>query len=273
MNRDKIFVSFYQESGDKLLAACEIPTGELPDTFAVDTQMHVGGQSFKVIDAKPKEKSDFLKSGKLEIFLEDEETKVALKKKNYSLPTINNKVTPGEKVQNPGDVFFIAESDVRQVEFVSMSFAREINTELLAIGNIYDKQDKEGKFENIHSRKLIESPLETSRLSVDNIQEIFQVQKRYDSVGYNESKRVIANSFAFLTIDSLILWGEIVQDNIAFLNLVRQKNTKDCVCEKMDRFLIENNLYLVDWKNLTIVGENRNSFQSLLTVPQSKNAT
>ena len=88
---DKIRVEFVENGKDKSFAVSMVPIEQLPDSFEVATTLDILGKKWSVVDATPKQKTDFEKSGKLKVVLSQLQT-VNPKDILFSLPTINDRI-------------------------------------------------------------------------------------------------------------------------------------------------------------------------------------
>lgn len=267
MSKDKIHVSFYQKGSKNLLASTEIPINELPDTFEIETKMHISENEWRVIDAKPDSKVKFRETGKLELYLaEDKIETVNPKKVLYSLPTICATIGGVNNTDSMKNVLVISQDDWRQTEFISSKFFREINCELLYIHEIYDNAQSKSGFKRMHMRQMVAFPMEEISIFVDYLSQYFTIQKHYKGVGYNAGVGIIPNSFAFLTSCNTKIWGEYAENKeIISLNIIAKDSFTEKFTSQINKFMKENELYLVDWIRMLIIGQDRNSFTNFTT--------
>lgn len=71
--KKEVEVKFYEGKGKTPFAISNIPIEQLPDTFEIDTVMHLGNEDWIVVNAAPAEKAKFRKTGKLNLYLEKSE--------------------------------------------------------------------------------------------------------------------------------------------------------------------------------------------------------
>ena len=182
----------------------------------------------------------------------------------FSLATISDDVgnitgdaLPSEKI------FAIHEDDWRQVEFVSQSFAHEIQLEITDIQNIYQNERSEVGFKNVHVRKRIPNPFESQPITLSDLENIFHPQEKFESVGFQRTRGTIPNSFAWKLDRNLILWG--VTDNngkIARLCVhgVPENENVTRFSEAFSSFNNQYKLTFVDWCRATNITSDVQAF-------------
>ena len=65
----KVTVSIIDDANGTILASAKIANDDLPDTFGIDTTLHIGNDNWSVVHADPLNKIEFKKSGKLTLRL------------------------------------------------------------------------------------------------------------------------------------------------------------------------------------------------------------
>ena len=70
----KVTVEFIDEADGAVFASSIMPVDDLPDSFEIDTTLHLGESDWSVVRAEPLTKKDFSKTGKLRIRLRKIET-------------------------------------------------------------------------------------------------------------------------------------------------------------------------------------------------------
>ena len=70
----KVTVTFVDDATGAVFATSNMPVGDLPDSFQIDTTLHLGETDWSVIRAEPPMKAEFTKTGKLTIRLRKIET-------------------------------------------------------------------------------------------------------------------------------------------------------------------------------------------------------
>lgn len=65
----KVSVTLIDDATGAVFATSNMPIEDLPDSFQIDTTLHMGDADWSVVRAEPPQKADFTKSGKLTIRL------------------------------------------------------------------------------------------------------------------------------------------------------------------------------------------------------------
>lgn len=67
--RRNVLVTLIDDASNHAFAESEMPPADLPDSFAVETTLHIGDDDWSVVKAEPQSKNDFTKSGALTLRL------------------------------------------------------------------------------------------------------------------------------------------------------------------------------------------------------------
>lgn len=155
-----VTVSFVDHNTGTTFASSEVPLDQLPETFAINTELDIKQDHYVVVSAEPQTKQDFAKSKKLSIRLLKVET-VDPKSILFSLPSICNSALPEcVRVENPDGIPVLHEDDWRQCEFVTVNHETDISAELSDIRSIHvNSTTTSGGWKAIHVRKRIANPL------------------------------------------------------------------------------------------------------------------
>ncbi|WP_395372895.1 hypothetical protein [Marinicella sp. W31] len=90
-NHTTIEVRFFDKNSKKKFATSNMPIDQLPDTFAINTNIHIGNEKWIILNAEPINKSDFRKSEKLKLHMQKAKiTQVDPNELLFSLSTIND---------------------------------------------------------------------------------------------------------------------------------------------------------------------------------------
>jgi hypothetical protein len=240
---DKIKVEFFETGKDEHFAVSMVPIGQLPETFEVATTFNIEGKKWSVVDADPKQKSDFEKTGKLRVMLSPLQT-VNPKNILFSLPTINDRICAVQKAKSLDGMLVIHEDDWRQVEFVSEKLLVDVETEFNSIRTIYETKWEEVGFTEMHVRKLIETPIDDGVIPYPALRNHFSVSKEFNGFGIRSYMAVAEHGFAFETRDGLLFYGVLSQQgNVIFLCLANTDGFADKCGDLMKTF----HLIGVDW--------------------------
>lgn len=258
-----IDVKFYEGKSDKPFAQSNVPIEQLPDTFEIDTTMHLGEEDWRVLGAEPPQKTQFKKSGKLNLYLSKVEiTNIDPNELLYSLPTISNDIAGVEDAKSLENVAVLREDDWRQFEFVGREYESSIENELKSISDIY-KNHREGMvFKELHIRKMIPSPLSKNNLTLEMLKSSFTIEKIYSGVAFNNAAATIVGGFALYTKSGWLLWGQVDKSGtILALNISQTKESSiSGISKEIDSFTEKHSLYLVDWPRLFWSGQGKLNF-------------
>lgn len=260
-----IEVKFYEGKSEVPFAASNVPIEQLPDTFEIDTIMHLGEDDWRVLGAEPAEKTKFKKSGKLNLYMAKSEiTQIDPNELLYSLPTISNDIAGVENTESLENVAVFREDDWRQFEFVMSSYEPTIDEELGHIKNIYESHREGVGFKKLHLREKIVTPLEDSSLTLSLIEESFDIVKKYNGVAFNNAAATIVGGFALQTKSGWLLWGQASESgNVLALNVSQTRESNIAgISDKIDKFTEKHSLYLIDWPRLFWCGPKKLNFSA-----------
>jgi len=179
-------VNFYEGENKTPFAVSNMPVDQLPDTFELDTTLHLGDEDWRVIGAQPAEKENFKKSGKLNLYLvKSTITKMDPNALLYSLPTINNDIAAVESADSMSNIAVLREDDWRQFEFIDQQNESLIEKEFSDIQGIYDNHGDGVGFKELHLRKRILTPIKNSSLNINSLKSSFPITHEYDGVAFN----------------------------------------------------------------------------------------
>ncbi|MES9993890.1 MAG: hypothetical protein ABW098_18225 [Candidatus Thiodiazotropha sp.] len=261
--KSEVKVRFYEGKSETPFAVSNVPVDQLPDTFEIDTTMHLGEDDWRVIGAEPSQKSQFGKSGKLDLFLlKNEITQIDPNELLYSLPTISNDIAGVENVKSLDNILVLAEDDWRQFEFIDRKNEPLINEEFDEIENIYKNYREGVGFKNLHLRKKIDSPLEDIEIALNTLEQSFEVIKQYNGVAFSSAAATIVGGFALQTKSGWLLWGQVNEKGditVLTLSHTKESNIKG-IANEIDTFVEKHGLYLVDWVRLFWCGPSKLKF-------------
>ena len=263
-DKKTINVQFIESGKSEPFAVSDMPLKQLPDTFEIDTTMHLGDDDWRVIAAEPAEKEKFRKKGSLKLTLQKVIVEMVDPKEIlYSIPTISNDIAGVEDAKSLENVAVFMEDDWRQFEILSIKYERKIEEDLKAVDGIYENHKSGMGFKEIHLRKLITKPLKNVDLKLEAIIKHFGMKHQYSGVAFNNVAATLVNGFALSTESGWLLWGQINDEgNIEFLNVAQTEESNiDLFSSKIDAFLTINGLYAVNWPRVFWAGPNKHSFE------------
>jgi hypothetical protein len=240
-----VTVEFVESGQNKPFAASKVPIAQLPDSFEAATTLDIADKKWSVVDAAPKNKTEFEKSGKLRVVL------APLQMMNpkdilFSLPTINDRMFPVRKVSSLEGMLVIHEDDWRQIEFVSEKLTSDVEKEIQSIRSIYETKRKGMGFTGVHIRKLIEQPIDEDTLPYDAVKKHFTITKEFGGFGGQADGQmgIAENGFAFETTDGHRFFGILSQKrNVVFLCMAGADGFNEECKDLMKSF----HLLCVDW--------------------------
>ena len=246
---DKIKVEFVEAGHEKPFAVSMVPIGQLPASFEIATTLDISDKKWSVVDAIPKLRSDFERSGKLRVVLSPVQV-VDPKDILFSLPTINDRMCALQPAKSLDGVLVIHEDDWRQVEFVSENLIGAVETEIQSIRKIYETRREGGGFTGIHIRKLVETPIPIGTIPYPALRNLFDASKDFKGFGISSCTAIADHGFAFETAEGLRFYGVSDRDGgVVYLCL----ETADGLAEKCGELLRTFNLVCVDWCRCRII--------------------
>ena len=241
--KNTITVEFIESGNEIPFAVSDVPIDQLPDSFEIETKLDIGEQQWMVAQAIPTNKTEFVKSGKVQVFLNKIEM-INPKNLLFSLPTINDSLFQSENVNSTENIFQIHEDDWRQVEFISTNHQSKITDELNSIKEIYRNHKKGDGFDKVHIRNLIEQPLISENIKLQELIENFRIAKKFDGFGLLNTKSRARNGFAFQTDSENIFFGQVSEDEkVLFLCLANNEVSTETLRKLIDI----HNVVFVDW--------------------------
>jgi hypothetical protein len=250
----KIQVRFYELDAVEPFAQSTLPIEQLPDTFQVQTTLHLGSDDWVVREATPPTKAEFRKSGRVAIRLyKPKQVSVLPTEILYSLPTISNDLPNRENRESLENVFVVHEDDWRQVELISDDKAELIKEEMASIRKPIDTQRVSAGFKTIHVRKLIPSPLGDQALRLTHVTREFSVTHEYAGVAFSSAAAVVVGGFAYKTANGTVIWGQAGPDGLLQALCIRFESGADpAKLAGLVSFSALSKLVLVDWLGLKI---------------------
>lgn len=262
-NKSVIEVKFYEGKSETPFAASNVPIENLPDSFEINTTMHLGDDDWIVLEAEPAEKSEFRKTGRLNLYMaKNEITQINPNELLYSLPTINNDIAGVEHASSLENIAVLREDDWRQFEFLDQRNESIVNQEFIAIENIYKNYREGVGFKQLHLRQKIEAPLQDVKLTLNMLEASFDIVHVYEGVAFNNAAATIVGGFAMQTKDGWLLWGQVNESGqVSALNISQTKDSSiDQIADKVDTFTEKYGLYLINWPRLFWCGPEKLKF-------------
>lgn len=230
-----IHVTFVDAATQHQLGKADLPAEQLPESFAADTTLHLGGTDWHVERAEPMTRSEYVASGQLRLVLRKIE-RVDPRELLFSLPTLENTLPPLED----GEVehaLVLHEDDWRQRELVASRFEPEAAAELAEIRAVHAERKGAG-FPRLHVREHIPEPLAGVELTAVDVQRALgEIARRPLGIGAG----VVPGGFAFVGDDAAI-YGREVDGRVVVLAASAPEQLA-----RLTALAIEHDLLIVDW--------------------------
>lgn len=221
--RKTVRVTLVNAGTGQLLAESDTPLASLPETFAVNTTLHIGGDDWAVVRAEPLTKAQFSRAGKLRVELHSlkSATTVDLQDILFSLPTLNDALPECDGANADGSELEMHEDDWRQTEWVDRRFADLIDRELASVRSIHEhNRGPEGMgFRKVHTRSLIAEPLDISSSTMQSVLNAVAPGGRAVNLRLQGHPRCIRHGFAIRISDSIWLYGCTSEGGVRLLGL------------------------------------------------------
>ena len=205
----KVKVTFIDDATGDAFAVSEMPPSDLPDSFELDTTLHLGGEDWTVVDAQPRARAEYAKSKVLKLRLRRLE-RVDPSTILFSLPSICDAIPGVNDHPNSGDEFVLAEDDWRQFELVSKDLSRDVDDEIEQIRRIHENAAAEVGWREIHVRSKIEFPIACALGLADLVDALACAPI---GLTYRGAASQIVDGFAFRA-DGLTIYGVAPNGNV-----------------------------------------------------------
>lgn len=149
-------------------ATTQLPPEQLPETFELETTMHVGSNDWRVEKADPIDRAGYVEAGRLTLVLRKIEM-IDPREILFGVPTLEDYLPPMRE-PDASPAYGMHEDDWRQREFVSRQFAGEIESDLAEIRRIWAEQEGPG-FKRCHVRSTVREPLRGLALTLLQVSE------------------------------------------------------------------------------------------------------
>jgi len=251
-----IQVLFFEVGAVKPFAQSELPVEQLPDTFQIETTLHIGNDDWMVSEAIPSSKAEFRKTGKVTIRL-FKPTKLTVPPSTilYSLPTITDDAPALVNAPSLENVLVVHEDDWRQVELVSATDVQAVQSEVASVRQILDTQRVANSgYRSIHVRKLIPEPLLSVSLSLVDLKRAFGTSHEYTGVAFSKAAAIIVGGFAFRSSNGWIVWGQSKPDGTILAACFRlEQGPNPATDAGLATLLSSRQLLFVDWTHLVVL--------------------
>lgn len=238
-------VYFIDDSTGEAFATTEMRPEDLPETFDMDTTMHIGEEDWSVVEANPPTRAEFAEAGNLVLRIRLVE-KIATKDIQFSLPSIADPIPVVGNEPLCGNEFTLAEDDWRQLEFVSADLRSTADAEIEKIRLIHQEAFTGVGWSEIHVRSQMGSPV-SDQLELSELQSTLNATQLL-GVSYHGAAAQIAGGYAFRK-GQMMIYGTsrdgLVQ-SIA-LNPFEVDSPNPELVEQLKKLAIKWNLDLAWW--------------------------
>lgn len=248
---DTVHVEFIDSATKAVFAESDMPVEKLPDGFAANALLDIKGEKWLVVSSSPATKIEFVKTGKLSLFLSRAEKPQPVKPAPnvYSKPTLSGRIASlaGDTPPARPDVFYITEAGWRQVEFVSTDFDTEIAAEFEGIHKARATA-VQGGYGDFFVRSRIPAPVRNCTLR--QLGELVPSAKRFTAVGFTGRTGTLPRSFAWVMDTGLVIWGLADESgNITLLCLAGAPPREHIaqVSDMLSKLTQRYDLAFVDW--------------------------
>ena len=200
----KVSVKFVDDASGEIFATTEIPPNDLPESFELDTTLHLSDADWTVVDAQPRTRAEYAKSKTLvlrirRVELVDPSTIL------FSLPSICDVIPGVSDSALSGDEFVLAEDDWRQFEFVSNKLRSVVDNEIKQIRLIHENESAEVGWRKIHVRSNPEFPIACD-LKLADLANTLNANKSPIGLSYRGAQSQIADGYVF-HVDGITVYG------------------------------------------------------------------
>jgi hypothetical protein len=214
-----VAVTLIDDATGEAFAVTEMPFDDIPESFEVETTLHIGDVDWSVVHAEPRTRPEYTKSGSLTLRLRRIE-KVDLRDILFSLPSICDRLAELGGGALSGGECVLAEDDWRQFELVSRQFADECDAEITAIRRIHEQARAEVGWREIHVRRRPDPPI-AAALSLDGLSRAFGGVV-FRGVTYRGTGSPIASGYSFRGADGLECYGVTDAGRVTVLGVVQE---------------------------------------------------
>lgn len=245
---NKIKVQFIDNFNGQTIGISEMTADQLPETFSVQTTMHIQDEDWNIEEAIPENATEFIQTKSLVLKMR----KVEKMNPNdiwFSLPTISNEFPQLVEMTNQTDFDITThEDDYRQREFLNISSLPVIEQEFVGIKDIWENQSKKSDnytlFKTCFVRKNIGSPNLT--IPFQKLQNLLHK----NSVGQVIiDNNILKNGFSIKT-ENTIFFGTLTADTVTELCILQwNENSVSEILDINKAF----NLLFVNWYNCDLI--------------------
>lgn len=243
-----IKVQFIDSSNGNIIGVSEMSPEQLPETFKIQTTIHLNDEEWSIEEAIPEHSREFIQSKNVMLKMRKLE-KINPNDLWFTTPTISNEF-PSTKTKTKDSEFDVSIHDdyYRQKEFLTIDSLPQIEEEFKAIKEIWANHSKKSNeytlFKNCHARKTI--GLANLSVNFNRIQNLLNSNSVGQVIINGE---ILSNGFGLKT-ENTTYFGTLNNEKVVEL-CVSQWNNK--TTDEILKITKEFNLLFVDWINCHII--------------------
>lgn len=207
----KVTVTFIDDATGESFGVTAMPPTELPESFELDTTLHLGSENWSVVEARPKTRAEFAKTTTLTLRLRRIEM-VDPKTILFSLPSLCDSIPGIGDLPLIGNEFILAEDDWRQFELISNSLARDVDDEIEKIRAIHENAAAKVGWREIHVRTKPEAPLDC-QVTLSDLAVALNATAASVGVTYHGAQSPIIDGYAF-RLNGLTVYGVAPENRV-----------------------------------------------------------
>jgi hypothetical protein len=210
--RSKVKVIFIDDTTGERFSVAKLQPADLPESFELQTTLHLGDEDWSVVDALPKSRAEYSKSNVLTLRLR------RIKRIDpgsilYSLPSICEAIPAVSDQPLSGAELVLAEDDWRQLELVSNRLAGEVDEEIANIRLIHENAAAEVGWYEMYVRTKPEPPLDCN-VTLSDIACAVNASAQSNGVTYRGATSRIADGYSLTTEDGMTIYGVAPYGNV-----------------------------------------------------------
>jgi hypothetical protein len=260
-----IEVTFIDDRTGKSIGVTQIPSTELPESFEQDTTIHLHNADWRVINSRPKTRTQYSKSQTLVLWID----RIAQHHPSdilYSLPSICDVIPAVSNQPLIGRELTIAEDDWRQFELISHKLADKVDREISKIQLIRENAVTGNGWRSIHLRSKPAIPI-VSNMVLTYLANILKVSAKSTGITYYGSHSPIVDGYSFSLNDDFSIYGVAPKSKVQVIAIGQDSNISPNPesIDHLQQLARKFNLDLVHWCRCVRVSPDEPSFRSLLS--------
>jgi hypothetical protein len=261
---EKVHVTFIDEATGRIIKVADMAPDDLPESFQVDTTLHLGDIDWSVVRAIPVTRAESSQSKKLKLYVRKVE-KMDPSKILFSMPSICDLIPPLGSGLVAANDYALHEDDWRQLELVSHELASEVDNEIQSIRQIHLLHSAKIGWRKIHVRSRPVTPV-TGRVTLRDAARVFGLASGFFGVTYSQSAVQINSGYSFTALDGQQFYGLTADGAVTVFAVARESLPVAPLrsIEFVEALAREFNLDLVRWCGCERVGASDPRFREIL---------